>query len=292
MARIRSIHPGLLTDEAFMSLTVECPLAIPLLIGLWTEADDAGIFQWKPMVIKARVLPAVSEDVGRLLGALVSAGFLMRYEIDGKEYGAIRNFMRWQRPKKAKYVHPVTEEVRSYVGTGTEQVPQDDGTGTEIPPQREEEGGRKKESASAASSAPAPKMTGLTEMERRIIAVFRDAKVEAVSFPDIGHAALWQAQGMDPEICAAVVGEAVRRGKRIRSLAWFDERIREAHEKRAPAPPLAAPEIHRDLWEVRVSQYRTQPDRWPNGLGKPPDHPGCKAPPDILAKHGYREAAA
>lgn len=53
----------------------------------------------------------------------------------------------------------------------------------------------------------------------------------------------------------------------------------------------AAQEIPERLWEARVAEYRVRPDQWPRGLGKPPDHPECKAPASILAKHGFRSAA-
>ena len=76
MARIRSIHPTILTDEAFMALTVERPLAVALLIGLWMEADDAGTFEWKPLTIKARILPAAADDVSGLLDVLVRNSFV------------------------------------------------------------------------------------------------------------------------------------------------------------------------------------------------------------------------
>src|SRR5271170_1684860 len=106
MARIRSIHPGLLTDEAFMALTVERPLAIALLIGLWMEADDAGTFEWKPLTIKARVLPATSDSVADLLAVLARLNFIKRYDFDGKSFGIVRNFAKYQRPKSPKDVFP------------------------------------------------------------------------------------------------------------------------------------------------------------------------------------------
>ncbi len=56
MARIRSIHPGLWTDEAFVSLT---PYARLLFMGIWTECDDMGSFEWSPLKLKMRLLPAV-----------------------------------------------------------------------------------------------------------------------------------------------------------------------------------------------------------------------------------------
>jgi hypothetical protein len=116
VARIRSIHPALLTDEAFMTLTVECPLAIALLIGLWMEADDAGVFEWKPLTIKARILPAVQCDVGETISELVRNSFVKSFELGGKQYGVIRNFVRFQRPKSPIDTHPFNDEMREYAG--------------------------------------------------------------------------------------------------------------------------------------------------------------------------------
>ena len=116
MARIRSIHPGLFTDEAFMELTMDCPLAVPLLIGLWTEADDAGVFEWKPLTIKARLLAVVNVDVRELLEVLRRVNFIERFDVDGRPFGVIRNFVKYQRPKDPKDVHDATGDMRAYAG--------------------------------------------------------------------------------------------------------------------------------------------------------------------------------
>src|SRR5579875_3711739 len=123
MARIRSVHPGLYTDEAFMALTVECPLACVLLPGLWTEADDQGVFEWKPLTIKARILPMVPCDIDELLASLLSHGFMRRFEAGGKQYAALKNFRGFQRPEKPKCVHPLPDELRSYVGLDIKSHP-------------------------------------------------------------------------------------------------------------------------------------------------------------------------
>ena len=120
MARIRSIHPGLFTDESFMDLTVSAPLAIPLLLGLWTEADDAGTFEWKPLTIKARILPAATADVSELLRELMSVGVIQHFRLNGKDYGVIRNFVKFQRPKDPKDIYPHSEETRAYAGFTSE----------------------------------------------------------------------------------------------------------------------------------------------------------------------------
>lgn len=113
MSRIRSVHPSLFTDEEFMCLS---PYAQVFMIGLWTECDDQGVFAWKPMTLKARILPAANADVPALLEELVRAGFVRAYSVDDKSYGAVRNFLRFQRPKAPTAVHPLPEQFRSYVG--------------------------------------------------------------------------------------------------------------------------------------------------------------------------------
>ncbi len=120
MARIRSIHPGLFTDEAFMSVTASARL---LFIGLWCEADDGGVFEWKAITLKARLFPADAVDTAALLQELAGQDMIRQFSIGGRLYGAIRNFCRYQRPKAPKIVHPATDEVMGYLardGSGIE----------------------------------------------------------------------------------------------------------------------------------------------------------------------------
>lgn len=114
MARIRSIHPGLWTDEVFASLA---PFARLFFMGIWTECDDIGSFEWAPLKLKMRLLPADSVHPAELLSELEQAGAIMSYEVGGKRYGAVRNFCQYQRPKKPNSLYPQTEAVRSFVGT-------------------------------------------------------------------------------------------------------------------------------------------------------------------------------
>ena len=299
MARIRSIHPGLASDEAYMSMTMAAKAAWPL---LWTECDDHGIFEWKPIVLKARIFPADNVDFAALLAEYEALGCVRRADVGGKSHGFIRNFCRYQRPKNPSYRFDLDPALYEFVGLKSSEedrapviLPQSSPSPAEIVPQMKEEGGRgekEEETASAASSPRAPKMPGLTEMERRIIGVFRDAGVDPSSFPETGPAALWAAQGFDAEICVAVVSAAVRRGKRINSLKWFEEPIREAHAKRAPAPPPVDAVVTDGQWDVFVSRHRESPSKWPHRmLGPSPDEAGCKAPADILTRYGWRAAA-
>lgn len=140
MARIRSIHPGLATDETYMSMTMAAKAAWPL---LWTECDDNGIFEWKPIVLKARLLPYDNVDFSDLLAEYVRLGCVIKAEIDGRSYGAVRNFCRYQRPKKPNSVHPINDDFRNFVRLTdaiSEQVPNQFPTGGENSPQMEDGG--------------------------------------------------------------------------------------------------------------------------------------------------------
>jgi hypothetical protein len=142
MARIRSVHPGLFTDETFMEMS---PYAQIFTIGLWTEADDQGVFPWKPKTLKARLLPAAAVDAADLLAELLSGGVLGRFEVGGQAYGVIRNFRRFQRPEKPKAVHPLPDAWREFVGLSSNshtcsrkpQPPIGDSTAT--PPQPDDD---------------------------------------------------------------------------------------------------------------------------------------------------------
>lgn len=126
MARIRSIHPGLWTDEAFVSVSTMARL---LHIGIWNECDDIGCFEWKPLTLRMRLFPADNADVPALLAELIAANMIMRYSVNGKDFGAVRNFCKYQRPKAPKSVHPNTPEVLIFVGSSADisEINDDDG---------------------------------------------------------------------------------------------------------------------------------------------------------------------
>ena len=135
MSRIRSIHPGLWTDEEFVGLSAFARL---LFMGLWNECDDKGCFEWKPLTLKMRLLPADNIDVSALLDEIVVAGAIRQYEIGGKKFGAVRNFGKFQRPKKPNDIHPATPEILAFCAICSEPVPNQFPTGGGIAPQMED----------------------------------------------------------------------------------------------------------------------------------------------------------
>jgi hypothetical protein len=123
-----------------------------LLMGIWTESFDDGVFEWKPLTLKARIFPVDTVDVNELLIELVNANLIARIESHPKKPGVIRNFQRYQRPKKPNSSGMLPEEWLDYVGAkapsessdddSTEQVRNQFGTSSEKSPQMEEGGGR------------------------------------------------------------------------------------------------------------------------------------------------------
>lgn len=155
MSRIRSVHPGLWTDEAFVEMSMAARL---FYIGLWNEADDYGLFEWKPMRLKMRLAPADAIDPAALLAEILSAGLVRRVERSGKDLGLVRNFRKFQRPKSpSSPLVPVDADIIAEIGlregdiippahrmTG-EALPQSSPSLTEISPQMEDGGDKMEE---------------------------------------------------------------------------------------------------------------------------------------------------
>ena len=124
------------------------PFARLMIIGIWGEAWDDGIFEWKPLTLKAKLFPVDSVDTVSLLEELERLQFIKRFSFDGKQYGAVRNFCKWQRPKKPNSSGVLTPELRTYVSLSSdnsEPVRNQFGTSSEKSPQMEDVGGRMEE---------------------------------------------------------------------------------------------------------------------------------------------------
>lgn len=132
MARIRTIKPEFWTDEDMAELSEPACL---LAIGLLNYADDEGYFNANPKLIKAAVFPIrePSVPIPVLIQELSNCGYLSMFSTsDGKQFGAITNFLKHQvvnKPKESKIrcLPLIPYEYR----TDTGQVPlgMDQGTG-------------------------------------------------------------------------------------------------------------------------------------------------------------------
>lgn len=154
MARIRSIHPGLMTDESYMSLSMAARVALG---GIWMEADDHGVFAWKPLTLKARIFPADNVDMGAILAELEAQNWIKSFDAEGNKYGVCRNFRKWQRPKAPTYQHPFPQDFGIYIGlepSTSPVLPQSFPSPSPKSPQREEGGWRMKEGEESKRASP------------------------------------------------------------------------------------------------------------------------------------------
>lgn len=97
MARIRTVKPELFRHEGLYELETETNLPIRIsFAGLFTACDREGRFKWKPRQLKLDVLPFDDVDFSRVLDALVTRGFIVKYENSGELYGCIPTFKKHQ----------------------------------------------------------------------------------------------------------------------------------------------------------------------------------------------------
>ena len=95
--RIRTIKPESLTDEGLWDLETETGLPVfRAYVGMWMYADREGRFEWRPRPLKAAILPYWEGDFSRVLDALATRGFVVKYACGGREYGVIPSFKRHQ----------------------------------------------------------------------------------------------------------------------------------------------------------------------------------------------------
>lgn len=98
--RIRTLKPEVWQDENVGDLSHGARL---LFIGLITMADDDGRLRELPETIRGHVFPhdGISKPkIERWLREVASAGMIVRYEVDGREYVAFRQWSKHQKVDK------------------------------------------------------------------------------------------------------------------------------------------------------------------------------------------------
>jgi len=97
MTRIRTIKPGMFRHEELFEAEQDFGLPLRLsFIGLWCCCDREGRFEWAPRKLKLDILPFDDIDFSRVLDALVTREFVIRYTCGTKVYGWIPSFKRHQ----------------------------------------------------------------------------------------------------------------------------------------------------------------------------------------------------
>lgn len=308
MARIRSIHPGLFTDEAFMTASAHARL---LIIGIWTEAWDDGVFEWKPLTLKARLFPVDPVNVADLLAELVTLGFVQPFDA-GKPYGAIRNFQKYQRPKKPNSSGVLPNSMHEYVHAVPNQLP----TSGEISPQMEDggwrEGEEKTEAATAPSSGAAAKVDyDLIEKQCREAAGLENETSPGLMVVGPILRLVEAGASMERDILP-VMRAAKAKGSKPSTWTYFLPAIERAMKppeaiKAIPPPPVAGAstvfvELHSEQWDAWVafkgkkipSKYypEREAEGWLFPTEWPPDELVTSPTPDPTPQSGRERRVA
>ena len=97
MARIRTIKPEIGLHEGLFDLEAETGLPIRFTWAvLPCHCDREGRFPWRPRPLGAQILPYDDIDFSRVLDALTTRGFLVRYRVDDAWFGWIPTFRKHQ----------------------------------------------------------------------------------------------------------------------------------------------------------------------------------------------------
>jgi len=248
MARIRTVKPEFFRHEALYE--AERETALPLRVafaGLWTAADREGRFVWKPRQLKLDCLPYDEVDFSRVLDALSTRGFIVKYVVDGREYGCVPSWNDHQVINNREKPSSIPEPNDTNVLTREPRV--NYASGAALGNSQGEGKGREGERIAAAAEdaqaleASEPPAKPLVPPERKAAIDLGLAFLNAVGFKDYSEpppsyygvaelAARWIEAGYSTEM---IVGETkiifARHGGAPRTPRFFDSVFAEAHAR-------------------------------------------------------------
>lgn len=97
MPRIRTIKPEIGVHEKLFDLEQEIGLPIRFVWAvLPCHCDREGRFEWRPRKLGVQILPYDQIDFSRVLDALLTRGFVVKYRVVDTWYGVIPTFTKHQ----------------------------------------------------------------------------------------------------------------------------------------------------------------------------------------------------
>lgn len=298
MARIRSIHPGLTSDEAYMSMSITAKAAWT---PLWMQCDDHGIFEWKPIVLKALIFPADAVDMASLLEEWVSLGCIKKIDVDGKACGVVRNFSRYQRPKNPSYRYFKADElptdISKYIGVRSAPpvLPQSSPSPTEVLPQRKEEGGRREEEKKEITQPVAKATRGASEKFEEFWKERPRRDGDDPRKPAEKKFNALVKTGVDPDvmISGARLATIAAKERGIYGTKFVPQTVKWLNDQRFVDYAAEAysedgqnkPSEGDAFWDSILTSFKRF-GYWSGQAGPGLDSPDCRVPDEMLAKHG------
>lgn len=136
MARIRTVKPAFFRHGGLYDAEKETGLPLRVAFaGLWTACDKEGRFAWKPRELKLDVLPYDEVDFSRVLDALTTRGFIVRYRVGDADYGHVPTWHKHQIINNRETASVLPDPAKK--STGSNKLPPrearvDDASGTRL----------------------------------------------------------------------------------------------------------------------------------------------------------------
>ena len=90
------LSPEFFTDPKILKLQ---PVERLLFAGLWCHADRCGVLPDDPEHLSISILPRdPGVDCDEAIRRMAALGLLLRYEVQGRKFIHVTNFLRWQQP--------------------------------------------------------------------------------------------------------------------------------------------------------------------------------------------------
>lgn len=118
MARIRTVKPDLARHRGLYELEQETGIPMRFIWAMFpTVCDKEGRFKWRPWELKLDILPYDDIDFSRVLDALLTRGYVVKYTSQNKEYGCIPTFKTHQviNNREAESILPGPEDNTSKI---------------------------------------------------------------------------------------------------------------------------------------------------------------------------------
>lgn len=99
--RIRTIKPEFFLHDKLFDAEKETTMPLRIAFaGIWCASDREGRFKWEPRRMGVAILPYDDIDFSRVLDALTTRGFIVKYRVGNEWFGCIPSW------KKHQFVNP------------------------------------------------------------------------------------------------------------------------------------------------------------------------------------------
>jgi hypothetical protein len=283
MSRIRTIKPEFFTHEDLFDAEQSTGLPLRLAFaGLWTQCDREGRFNWRHRQLKVAIMPYDSVDFSRVLDALTTRGFVVKYTSGTGEYGFIPSWKRHQviNNRERASTLPAPPENIEVFDASTTRDPRDDDAAQGEGKGRERKG---KDSLSETSSDDPPKKKA--ERYPPDFEAFWLAYPRSPNMSKPKALVGWKKLSSDERAACSKAVPAYKAFLASKSdhptmhaTTFINERRFEGF---APAAEQPSAPIDDDRWLKRLA-YARQKNEWPTAWGPRPGEVGCAAPAHLL----------